>query len=411
MRNDEDVTQNYAESREFYKSMWKQLFHQDIPVQMANYYNAYALYDYALYQYNHNDDNSTGITRDELSTLALLAASEQRSRNGNLTASGATEGDMIRAIAGRTMIAKVLAWFNENIRNSGTSNKLNLAFTAIEPFVAFFSLSQLIKGPAKATFATLPNPGAAMVFELFSVGGNSSEYPALEDLWVRFFYRNGSDPSSPLIGYPLFGNGNSQSSMLYTEFLQEVQNADISGVSEWCNVCESVNLYCLGLESNSDSGYPGSPSGSHSGGTSSPGGVSPAVAGVIGAVVTAFVAGLAILAAVFFGCLRFRRHGSDPAQRNSTLGGFRGAEKMASDADVAYAGTGSRHERTGSWELRDGNNPKAGASAAAEEPVSPLSTAGASFEPAHVRSSIINRPENDDSISEIGLVPAKPREF
>ncbi|KAM7209582.1 histidine phosphatase superfamily [Naviculisporaceae sp. PSN 640] len=412
LRNDEDVTQNYAESREFYKSMWKQLFHQDIPEQMANYYNAYGLYDYARYQFNHNNDNSTDITPSELATLATLAASEQRSRNGNLTASGATEGDMIRAIAGRTMIAKVLSWFSENIQSEGTSNKLNLAFTAIEPFVAFFSLSHLVKGPAKATFMNLPNPGAAMVFELYSVGGNSSEYPSYENLWVRFLYRNGSDPNSPLIGYPLFGNGNSQSSMLYTEFIRAVENVEIGGVSQWCNVCGSITLYCLGLRSNSDSGYPGSPAGTNPGGIRAPGGggVSPAVAGVISAVVTAFVAGLAFLAATFLGCLSFHRRRTAPSPRASSLGGFRGAEKMASDADVAYAKSGSRHERTGSWELRDGNN-KAGTSATVEEPVSPLSTVGASFEPAHLRSSIINRPENDDSISEMGLVPAKPREF
>ncbi|KAM7222096.1 histidine phosphatase superfamily [Rhypophila decipiens] len=420
-RNDEDVAYNYAESREFYKSMWEQVFRDVIPEPMANYYNAYALYDYAHYQYNHNNDNATEITADELATLSRLAASEQRSRNGNLSASGAVQGDMIRAVAGRTMAAKVLDWFGENIRTEGESNKLSLAFTAIEPFMAWFSLSQLTKGPSRGTFATLPNPGATMVFELFSMGGNSSQYPEMDELWVRFFYRNGTDPDAALIGYPLFGNGNSQTAILYTEFIREIQDIDISGPAEWCRACESITLYCLGLSSNSDSGgfSGGDPPRGNAG--TGPNGVTPTIAGVIGAAVTIGVIGLAVLAAICFGCVSFQppsRGGAADsstggAQRNTSLGGFRGAEKMASDADLAYAKTGSRHERTGSWELRDGAASSTAPPAAAE-PVSPLSTAaGASLEPPRgvVRSSIVNRPDDDDAISEIGLAPAKPREF
>ncbi|KAM7206208.1 histidine phosphatase superfamily [Rhypophila sp. PSN 637] len=414
-RNDQDVANNYAESREFYKSMWEQVFKDVIPEGMANYYNAYALYDYARYQYNHNNDNATGITADELATLSRLAASEQRSRNGNLSASGAVQGDMIRAIAGRTMAAKVLDWFSENIRTEGESDKLSLAFTAIEPFMAWFSLSQLTKGPSRGTFATLPNPGAAMVFELFSIGGNSSQYPEMDELWVRFFYRNGTDPNAALIGYPLFGNGNSQTAILYTEFIREIQDIDISGPAEWCRACESITLYCLGLSSNSDSGgFSGDPP--HDVGITGSNGVTPTIAGVIGAAVTIGVIGIAVLAAICFGCLSFQRpsrggaDSSGGAQRNTSLGGFRGAEKMASDADLAYAKTGSRHERTGSWELRDGASSTA-PPPTAPEPVSPLSTAGATLEPRGVvRSSIVNRPD-DDAISEMGLAPAKPREF
>lgn len=408
-RNDEDVASAYTDSLDFYHSMWEQVFQDVIPQSMANFYNAYSLYDYARYRFNHNDENGTNITSNEIDTLALLAASEQRSRNANLTASGTQQGDMIRAIAGRTMAAKVLAWFNDNIRTQGTSNKLSLAFTAVEPFVAFFSLSKLVKGPAKDTFLALPNPGAAMVFELYSIDGNASEYPSMDDLWVRFLYRNGTDPDAALVQYPLFGNGNSQDSMQYSDFIHAIQNIDVSGESEWCKMCDSFTIYCLGLKSNSDGGVVGSPTGP-SGSRRSSRGMNPAVAGVIGALVTASVLGLALLALSFLGCVGFRRRGSDAAHRNSSLGGFRGAEKMASDADLSYAKGGSRHERTGSWELRGGGKNGETSIAAAEEPVSPLSPVGASFQRSVLRNSTDNRPD-DDAVSEMGVSPTKPREF
>ena len=408
VRDDEDVASMYADSLDFYHSMWEQVFKDVIPQSMASYYNAYSLYDYANYRFNH-DDSETTITSNELDTLALLAASELRSRNANLTASGSRKGDMIRAIAGRTMAAKVLAWFDANIDSHGSSNKLSLAFTAIEPFIAFFSLSKLISGPSKNTFLSLPRPGAAMVFELYSVGGNVSEYPSTDDLWVRFLYRNGTDPDAALIQYSLFGNGNSQASMRFGEFTRNMQNIDVSSESEWCRMCEALTIYCLGLTSNSGGGAVGSPSGSNGGRRSSKG-MSPAVAGVIGAVVTASVLGLVLLALAFLGCLGFRRRGSDAANRNSSLGGFRGAEKMASDADLSVAKGGSRHERTGSWELRGGGKSGESSAAATEEPVSPLSPVGASFQRSGLRNSTDNRPD-DDAVSELGHNPTKPREF
>ena len=77
-------------------------------------------------------------------------------------------------------------------------------------------------------------------------------------------------------------------------------------------------------------------------------GPSPAVAGVIGAVVTAAVAGIVALLAFFLLGCRVRRERAHP------MGGFKGGEKLASDADLTKGGTaGKGHERVGSWELGD----------------------------------------------------------
>lgn len=113
--------------------------------------------------------------------------------------------------------------------------------------------------------------------------------------------------------------------------------------------------------------------------------LSPAVAGVIGAVVTLAVAGLLFAVAMLVGGIRFHR-----VERNnkSQLGGFKGSRKLASDADlslpkngVAPAGivsfggdAGTRktpHERIGSWELRQKEfGPGAKGGALGEETVS-----------------------------------------
>jgi len=103
----------------------------------------------------------------------------------------------------------------------------------------------------------------------------------------------------------------------------------------------------------------GSGSGSDSGSSSpapstSSNEVSPQVAGVIGAAVTIGVIVLAIAAAVLFGGLRVHRSGDK--RITSSFGGFKGAEKLASDTDLTIAKGGAgpsivRHERVGSWEL------------------------------------------------------------
>ncbi|KAK3946249.1 histidine phosphatase superfamily [Diplogelasinospora grovesii] len=406
LRTDGDVVSTYQDTLPFYHALWDRIFQKQFRMTMANFYNAYLLYDYASFQYNHDNETRALITADNLTTLAQLASSEQRYRNANLSASDVTGGNMIRTIAGRTMAAKVVALFRDNINSAGASGKMNLVFSSFEPFVAFFALASLINGPSGANFVSLPNPGAAMVFELFSIGGNESAYPSVDNLWVRFYYRNGTDSAAPFIQYSLFGNGNANSRLQFTDFVTEINSISVDSVASWCQVCDSVGaaLFCSGLLSNSAGA--GDPSAVSGGGNPV---VNPVIAGVIGAAVSISVIGLAILAAIVYGGVRFHRAGS-PQARNSTLGGFKGAEKMASDTDIAYAKSGVRHERTGSWELHDGGN---GKGVMPTVPVQAHTTAGAAVKARDFASSS-TKPIDDDAVSvmsEMGQVPVKPREF
>jgi hypothetical protein len=230
-----------------------------------------------------------------------------------------------------------------------------------------------------------------MVFELFSIGGQTDEFPDMENLYVRFLYRNGTDPGDRLTTYALF-NG-TQKHIPFNQFLSGVSSFDVGTISEWCNICDGVSLFC------SNTKYQGPSSDYTSGGGAS---VQPAVAGAIGAAVTLAVIGLAFLLAVLFGGIHFGKN--EPKARTGTLGGFKGAEKMASDTDLAFAKGGARHERTGSWELRG----KKTDVESQDQGVTP-STAGIVVRARDLTHPSENR--DDDAISEIGHEPVKPREF
>ncbi|KAI1804561.1 phosphoglycerate mutase-like protein [Daldinia bambusicola] len=339
----------------FYERTWDEVFPNTLPSTMLNYGYAYDLYDYAQYAYDHNQSVRDALGEDRLAVLRSLANSQQVNLNGNLSASGARPGDMIQAISGRTLAAKAVAQLRTHINSGGSADKLTLMFGSFEPFLAFFALADLVGGDddVSGPFAQIPGPGAAMVFELFTTDDDAA-YPRQDSSWVRFLYRNGSGPDAPLTEYPLFGRGNSETRMTWADFQAGVDKFAVPDLSDWCNVCQSLTLFCSELGGSN----PGSSEGSSSDGSGrsiqngNNASLSPAVAGVIGAVTAIGVLSLAGVSAFVFGGLRIRRNGSsDDARRHSSLGGFKGAEKMASDHDVSFTKSGARHERVGSWEL------------------------------------------------------------
>ncbi|ORY56838.1 histidine phosphatase superfamily [Pseudomassariella vexata] len=374
----------YNQTYSFYKNLWSTTFADTIPMTTVTLDHAYDLYDYARYQYNHNETIRETLSADELNILMTLAGDHELSLNGNLSVSGLKEGDMIRAIAGRTLAGKIIAQFQAQIASGGYSNKMSLIFGSYEPMLAFFALSDLSDGHASSLFTLVPEPGSAMVFELFSVGNDSSSYPVNEDLWIRFLYRSGTNATAPFVEYPLFGLGNSQARMRYHQFRANMLDFAVTDTAIWCDTCGSVTSFCAALEDISSS------SESSQGNTDVT--VSPTVAGVIGAVVAMAIFGLVSAAAIVFGGLRIRR--VEPVRKNS-LGGFKGAEKMASDLDVAIVKSGARHERVGSWELggSGGPGPNVGAGTAKD---------GTTF------GAIVTRHDDADSI--MNQAPTKPRE-
>jgi hypothetical protein len=369
--------------------MYKKLFSSQplagtIPLANANFWDAYNLYKYVDYMYKHNATVYAGLQNtDVLNDLRIAANNQQLAMNSDMTKSGLKEGDMIRTIPGRTLAQKVLDRFSSNNAYGGFNNKLTLMFGSHEPFLSFFALSRLqnsMQAP-NSPFWQVPEPGAAMIFELISeTPEDPLNYPSWDDLAVRFLYRKNANPDTAFTEMSIFGSSNTTYRMSYRDFRIEMEKIAVD-VSKWCQMCDSINLFCVGRRPNRwdvSSAIQAAVT-------------SPAVAGVIGAVIMLAIVSIVVGAAAFFG--RFRIYRADPSRRNSSLGGFKGAEKMASDTDLAITKRGANHERVGSWELRDGSKPAGGTGISKD-----------------AFSSNVRNTDDDDAISIYGAPPVKPRE-
>ncbi|PQE11480.1 histidine acid phosphatase protein [Rutstroemia sp. NJR-2017a BBW] len=353
---------------DFYRSQ-ADTFFSGIPIDLLNYGNAIDLYEYALYQYNHNSSiYNSSSSPHLLNTIYELASENAQALNTPSAYSN------IQVIPGQSLASYLLQQFNAVVTSKGAYDKLTLLFGSFEPMLAFFYLSSLSTSDLTTKqFSMLPDHGSIMAFELFSYVSNSTTqsstipFPSTDDLYVRFLFRNGTDSTDPLISYPLFNRGNSEIDMRFDEFVLEVGKFSLSSVVEWCNACGSVNLFCGDLLGNE--------SGSGSGSNSSVGGSSK---GEMGAVVAGLIGAFATLVAILLLCgvlalFGFRigyhgrgkkgdtegvavlRRGSSHAVKGGK-GGFKGAEKLASDTDLTMVKGGGgmvRHERVGSWELNE----------------------------------------------------------
>lgn len=227
-----------------------------------------------------------------------------------------------------------------------------------------------------------------MVFELFSEGMGTTSFPSTSDLWVRFLYRNSTDDSARMWEYPLFGLGNSETRIKYDDFVSNVLRFSINDIPTWCNTCDAVSTFCGTSRQVSE--------GSRTSGNSKDMNLSPAIAGVIGALMA--IAVIAVAAVLLFVFGRFGFHRRPPGQK-SIMGGFKGAKKMASDQDLSVAESGAKKERIGSWEL--GKTP---------QPVVSFSQGGSpGNEPVFGATHMRNIDDDNDSII-MGRQPVKPRE-
>ncbi|TLS27574.1 hypothetical protein PpBr36_04355, partial [Pyricularia pennisetigena] len=320
--------------------------------------NAYDVYDFVQYNYTHDNITQTIVPRADIDSLEKYAARQQRELHGNLTVSGTEPNDQIRAIGGKTLAARILlqikASSNDKIatHSSLQRSKLTLMFGSHEPLVSLFSLTGLVNGNSRQVFEALPKPGAAVVFETFTAGGSASEDgqpPPVEDLLVRFLYRNSSEDNASFVAYPLFGRGNAEWQMRYTDFADAIDRIDLPTWQLWCAACGHGATFCPGNKAVT-SGLDGL---GESGG--SRGNMSLAVAGVIGAVVALALMAILTIMVALLGGLRLSRRNQTQAHGSGGLaasGGFRGVEKRENDRDVQVTQGGIHHERSGSWELR-----------------------------------------------------------
>lgn len=357
----DDFTANYSTSQQslqtksstqdFYTSFQRDILNGVFYDSEVNYDNAYYIFDYLSYGYTHNSTIKGKLSDQDLARAHGLADQWVQAVNGNNSIATS-----IQTIAGQTLAAEVIALLMNNIENRGANGKLYLLFGSFEPMIAFAALTQLPK--ANTNFYGMPDYGSSMVFELYTEGHNSSAgYPDSDDLLVRFLFRNGTDSSSALNTYPLFGHSDTRT-LSFNEFEASLQNLALVSIGDWCNACQSNTIFCaafIGLEFTGDSG-----SNAHY--TPTKKAMRPAVAGVIGAVIALAVAGTIFAVAMLVGGFRLHR---SKAKRRSELGGFKAGEKLASDQDLPSGPTGigasiikKDDGRVNSWELGERSKSK-----------------------------------------------------
>jgi hypothetical protein len=342
----------------FYQSLASSVFYAFSPDDL-NYGNAWTLWEYAAFEYQHNESlyNNPSFTAADLDTLFNLASAQQWGFNTP------DSTGTIRAMAGRTYASFVLQQFSHQVASNGSAEMLTLLFGSFEPMLAFFALSSLATGPSASRFNSLPLHGSTMTFELYSYApeplsqNESIPFPDTSELWVRFLFRNGTGTSDDLIEYSLFGRDNAETDMSYDDFVTDMGKFSLDDLVDWCLQCASGSLFCEALMLNYNSEI-----GTGSGSSKKAKALSAPVAGVIGATITIalMILVVAILALIGFR-LDYRPKDKDGdlgvLKRSGSGGGFKGAEKLASDTDLTMkSGAGAtivRHERVGSRELND----------------------------------------------------------
>ena len=192
-----------------------------------------------------------------------------------------------------TLGAQIYQFLNGTIEAAGsfTGQKIGIQFGAYGTFASFFGLADL---PAvNPDLYGVVDYASSMVFEMFtntSTAVTSANYPSTDDIYVRFFFHNGTvTNSTPPVPYSLFGSG--QEVLSWNDFSDGINKFAIGDTGTWCHACGNYTGTCAPYASGADASSGSSSSGSSS--TSCGGkcgnGMSAAVNGVIGAMVTLVV--------------------------------------------------------------------------------------------------------------------------
>ena len=348
--NSESYISLLDSNQDFYASLIPSVLDGIFPLASVGYYDAFEIWDYVQYGVTHNSTVANAVSDADLVKLRILADDAIYAQNCNTSSAS--------SIAGRTLATRMIESLYSNINTLGAYQQMTLFFGSFEPLMSFFALAGL-PSMQDQEFYSIPEQGASMVIELFTfvADGESATYPSdSSNLFVRFLYLNGTDEGAALMQHPLFGADPNNMYVSFSDFVAGIEPIMMLSIEDWCSQCGSYSIFCPAFEGEND------PSGGTDLTTSNHR-LSPALAGVIGALVTLVVLALVVGAAMLLLGLRFFRVKN---KRRSELAGFKGAEKLASDQDLTipkgHAGAmitdtgavaGRGHERVGSWELKD----------------------------------------------------------
>lgn len=264
----------------FYSSLLP-VINSTFSADKATFKNAYTIYDYVHVSQIHNASipASSLLTTETVHQMQTLADKHEFGLAYNAS-------EPVRAIAGSTLAGQVLTFLNSTALSTPSTPKLEIQFGAYATFLSFFGLASLPK--VSENFTGIVDYASSIAFEL--VTNSTSAKPSASELSVRFRFANGTaSEANPAQEYPLFGQD--QTLLGWADFVKGMQQFAIADTASWCKICGNSTGVCADALGGSDSsGSDPVATAGHSGG------MSRAVAGVIGALVTlAVILGLEAL--------------------------------------------------------------------------------------------------------------------
>jgi acid phosphatase len=242
-----------------------------------NFKNAFGIWDMLHVALIHNSTsnfpNSDLLNDEIMQQLLVLANTHEFNLAYNNT-------DTIRAVAGMTLAGQVLTSLNQTIMSGGKS-KLNIQFGSYATFLSYFGLAGLASNDVN--FTGMPDYSSSMAWELIT-NAPGTDIPSESDISVRFVFHNGTiNNSAQLQAYPLFGQSTIE--LPWTQFVESTNRFALRSEQQWCQACGNSTGICALTANESARPLPSD---------SSSNGISPPVAGVIGAMVTLGVLGLLV---------------------------------------------------------------------------------------------------------------------
>ncbi|KAJ4989421.1 hypothetical protein SVAN01_05146 [Stagonosporopsis vannaccii] len=256
-------------TNDFYKSLVP-VVNQTLAADQVTFKNAYVVYDLINVAEIHNSSipSSDVLTNETLHQLLTLANQHEYGLAYNAS-------DNMRAIAGMQLAGEVLSYMNSTITSQG-AKKLGVQFGAYATALSLFGLLDLPS--VSLDFTGVVDYASSLVFELVTSADTSSGFPSEDDLAVRFLFHNGtaSNASQPT-AFPLFGG--SDDTVSWKDFQAQLSKFAVSTSEQWCTKCGSTTGACAAYAGNGGSASTQQQKSSGSG-------ISPAIGGVIGAMVT-----------------------------------------------------------------------------------------------------------------------------
>ncbi|KAK3203717.1 hypothetical protein GRF29_106g400444 [Pseudopithomyces chartarum] len=188
----EEFLNTQAAERDFYQSLDLDWFGGDIPNRaMLDYSNAFSIHDALSYHYTHDKSTFDALTNSStagiLSKARYLADQDAWYRYANISADDTLSP---RAMAGQTLAALILGRFQQVIANHGNASNglvngntqpLTLLFGDYAPILSFLSIAEVDYQQHTQKWHSLPDPGSALVFELFTRGQAKADTE--DDMW------------------------------------------------------------------------------------------------------------------------------------------------------------------------------------------------------------------------------------